>query len=158
MRAKGVRAGEPWHGASPAALPAIMSHHVSVYLEESSFDHATSSVKRHLAPLRMLAFFGQVAWKERAGDWWAALAVPEVVALGVLVLAVVYWLNQYGLPTLPPGRPKVSSRETYGPAHGGVWRPAPNNCQSGNQEVIPGLFLSARSYQSMSRADGHRAV
>src|SRR4051794_23067132 len=35
-----------------------------------------------------------------------------------------------GLPPLPPGRPKVSigdsRRETYGPAHGGVWRPAPN--------------------------------
>jgi hypothetical protein len=45
----------------------------------------------------MLAFFGQVARQERAGGWWTALAVSEVVALGVGVLAGIYWLNQYAV-------------------------------------------------------------
>ena len=49
--------------------------------------------------LAMLAFFGQVAWQERSGGWWTALAVSEVVALGVVVLAGVYWLNQYVVRT-----------------------------------------------------------
>ncbi len=47
--------------------------------------------------LAMLAFFGQAAWKEREGGWWTALAVSAVVALGVGVLAGVYWLNQYAV-------------------------------------------------------------
>ncbi len=45
----------------------------------------------------MLAFFGQGAWQERAGGWWTALAFSVATALGVLVLGVVYWLNQYAV-------------------------------------------------------------
>jgi len=44
-----------------------------------------------------LAFIGQVAWQERSGGWWMALAVSEVVAIVVIVFAVVYWLNQYAV-------------------------------------------------------------
>ncbi len=53
----------------------------------------------YLLPLALscLAFFGQVAWQERSGGWWMALALSEVVALVVIVLAVVYWLNQYAV-------------------------------------------------------------
>jgi hypothetical protein len=47
--------------------------------------------------LAVMAFFGQVAWQKRAGGWWTALAVSLVVALGVSVLAGVYWLNQYAI-------------------------------------------------------------
>ena len=47
--------------------------------------------------LAMLAFFGQVAWQERAGGWWTVLSVSMVVTLGVGVLAGVYWLNQYAV-------------------------------------------------------------
>ena len=47
--------------------------------------------------LAMLAFFGQVAWQERAGGWWTALAVSEVVALGVGVLAGISWMNRYAV-------------------------------------------------------------
>lgn len=55
--------------------------------------------------LAMLAFFGQAAWQERSGGWWTALAVSEVVALGVFVLASVYWLNQHVVRTkLEPRR------------------------------------------------------
>ena len=43
----------------------------------------------------MLAFFGQGAWQERSGGWWTAIAFSEATGLGVLVLAVVYWLNKY---------------------------------------------------------------
>jgi hypothetical protein len=52
-----------------------------------------------LLPLALsgLAFFGQVAWQERSGGWWTALAVSEAVALVVIVLAAVYWLNQYAV-------------------------------------------------------------
>ncbi len=47
--------------------------------------------------LAMLAFIGQVAWQERSGGWWMALALSEVVALVVIVFVGVYWLNQYGV-------------------------------------------------------------
>src|SRR6478672_10647507 len=55
--------------------------------------------------------------EERAGNHFAEWSRPRPAL----------W---QGLPTLPPGRPEVSSpdsrRETCGPAHGGVGRPAPN--------------------------------
>jgi hypothetical protein len=47
--------------------------------------------------LSMLAFIGQVAWQERSGGWWTALALSEVVAIGVIVFAALYWLNQYAV-------------------------------------------------------------
>ena len=47
--------------------------------------------------LAMLAFFSQVAWENRSGGWWTALAVSEVVALGAGVLGGVYWLNRYAV-------------------------------------------------------------
>ena len=60
--------------------------------------------------LAMLAFFGQAAWQERSGGWWTALAVSEVVALGVVVLAGVYWLNQYVVRTdLEPRRRELEA-------------------------------------------------
>lgn len=58
----------------------------------------------------MLAFFGQVAWQERSGGWWTALAVSEVIALGVIVLAGVYWLNQYAVRSeLEPRRRELET-------------------------------------------------
>jgi hypothetical protein len=66
----------------------------------------------YLLPLALsiLAFFGQVAWQERSGGWWTALAVSEVVALGVIVLAVVYWLNQYAVRSdLEPRRRELET-------------------------------------------------
>jgi len=53
----------------------------------------------YLLPLAIsaLAFSGHVAWQERAGGWWTALAVSIVVALVVAVFAGVYWLNQYAV-------------------------------------------------------------
>jgi hypothetical protein len=53
----------------------------------------------YLLPLALpfLAFFGQGAWQERSGGWWTALVILEAVALGVIVLAGVYWLNQYAV-------------------------------------------------------------
>jgi site-specific recombinase XerD len=43
-----------WAAARNLGLPAIKSYHVSAYLEELSLDLAASSVKQHLATLRML--------------------------------------------------------------------------------------------------------
>ncbi len=47
--------------------------------------------------LSMLAFFGQVAWRERSGGWWTALVASVVVVFVVIVFAGVYWLNQYAV-------------------------------------------------------------
>jgi len=65
-----------------------------------------------LLPLALsgLAFFAQVAWQARSGGWWAALAVSEVVALLLIVLAVVYWLNQHAVRTeLEPRRRELEA-------------------------------------------------
>jgi hypothetical protein len=60
--------------------------------------------------LSMLAFIGQVAWQERSGGRWTALAVSVVVALGVVVLAAVYWLNQYAVRSeLEPRRRELET-------------------------------------------------
>ncbi len=52
-----------------------------------------------LLPLALpgLVFFGQVAWRERSGGWWTALAVSVVAAILVIVLGGVYWLNQFAV-------------------------------------------------------------
>jgi hypothetical protein len=66
----------------------------------------------YLLPLALagLAFFGQVAWQERSGGWWTALAVSEVVAFGGLVLAGIYWLNQYAVRSeLEPRRRELET-------------------------------------------------
>jgi hypothetical protein len=47
--------------------------------------------------LAILPFLSQVAWQERSGGWWMALALSEVVALVVIVLGGVYWVNQYAV-------------------------------------------------------------
>jgi hypothetical protein len=47
--------------------------------------------------LAALAFFGQTAWRERSGGWWSALAFSTVVALVIVVLLAVYWINQFAL-------------------------------------------------------------
>jgi hypothetical protein len=53
----------------------------------------------YLLPLAlpMLAFVGQVAWRERSGGWRTALAAAGVVALGAVVFVGVYWLNRYAV-------------------------------------------------------------
>lgn len=43
-----------WAEAKGLTLPAIKSYHVSAYLAELAADHATPTVKQHLATLRML--------------------------------------------------------------------------------------------------------
>ena len=50
----------------------------------------------YLLPIALpaLAFFGQSAWKERAGGWWTALALGGAAAVAGIILAGVYWLNQ----------------------------------------------------------------
>lgn len=44
--------------------------------------------------LSLLAFFAQTFWQARAGGWWTLLAAALAVAVGVVVFASVYWLNQ----------------------------------------------------------------
>ena len=43
-----------WTHAKGLSLPAIRSYHVSAYLAELAADHATPTVKQHLAAIRML--------------------------------------------------------------------------------------------------------
>src|SRR4051794_146107 len=43
-----------WTARKRLSLPAIKSYHVSAYLAELAADHATPTVKQHLATLRML--------------------------------------------------------------------------------------------------------
>jgi len=65
-----------------------------------------------LLPLALsgLAFIAQVAWQERSGGWWTAVGASEVVGIGVIVLAVVYWLNQYAVRSeLEPRRRELES-------------------------------------------------
>ena len=66
----------------------------------------------YLLPLALsiLAFFGQIAWRERSGGWWTVLAVSGLVALGIVVFAAVYWLNQYAVRSeLEPRRQELES-------------------------------------------------
>jgi hypothetical protein len=53
----------------------------------------------YLLPLALsfLAFIGQGAWQERSGGWWTALAISEVVTIGGIVFAGIYWVNQYAV-------------------------------------------------------------
>ena len=60
--------------------------------------------------LAFLAFFGQAAWQERSGGRWTALAISIVVALGGIVFAAIYWLNQYSVRTeLEPRRRELET-------------------------------------------------
>ncbi len=60
--------------------------------------------------LPLLAFFGQVAWQERSGGWWTAIAMSGGVALGVIVFAGIYWLNQYAVRSdLEPRRRELET-------------------------------------------------
>jgi hypothetical protein len=67
----------------------------------------------YLLPLAlpMLAFFGQVTWRTRAGGLWAALVgLSGVLALVVVIFAGVYWLNQYAVRAeLEPRRQKLEA-------------------------------------------------
>jgi membrane protein YdbS with pleckstrin-like domain len=57
-----------------------------------------------------LAFIGQVTWQERSGGWWMALAASIVVAIVVIVLAGVYWLNLYAVRcSLDPWRRELET-------------------------------------------------
>ena len=57
-----------------------------------------------------LAFCGQVAWQERSGGWWTALAASIVVGLVVLVFGGVYWVNQYAVrAALEPRRRELET-------------------------------------------------
>jgi hypothetical protein len=53
----------------------------------------------YLLPLALplLAFFGQIAWRQRSEGWRAAVATSVAVALVAVVFAGVYWLNQYAV-------------------------------------------------------------
>jgi hypothetical protein len=58
----------------------------------------------------MLAFFGQLGWNMRAGGWLTALAVAGLVALGVLILAFVYRVNQHAVRSeLEPRRQELEA-------------------------------------------------
>jgi hypothetical protein len=62
--------------------------------------------------LPMLAFFGQVTWRAQSGGWWTALAAFGVlVAFGVvIILAGIYWLNQYAVrSSLEPRRRELET-------------------------------------------------
>jgi hypothetical protein len=66
----------------------------------------------YLLPLAlpMLAFFGQLGWNMRAGGWLTALAVAGLVALGVLILAFVYRVNQHAVRSeLEPRRQELEA-------------------------------------------------
>jgi hypothetical protein len=60
--------------------------------------------------LAFLAFFGQAAWQERSGGRWTALAISIIVALGGIVFAAIYWLNQYSVHSeLEPRRRELET-------------------------------------------------
>src|SRR4051794_4368666 len=60
--------------------------------------------------LAMLAFFAQVALRERAGGWWSVLSVTMAVALGAGGLAGVYRLNLYAIRSeLEPRRRELET-------------------------------------------------
>jgi hypothetical protein len=69
----------------------------------------------YLLPIALakLAFVGHDAWDGRSGGWWMLLAMSEVLGLGVLVIAGVYWLNQYVVRTdLEPRRRELEAMLT----------------------------------------------
>ena len=71
-----------WAEAKGLPLPAIKSYHVSAYLAELAADHATPTVKQHLASLRMLfdwLIVGQVIDRNPAA---AVRAAKHVVKKG----------------------------------------------------------------------------
>jgi hypothetical protein len=53
----------------------------------------------YLLPLALpiLAFFGQVSWRERSGGWPTALALSISVALVAAVFAFIFWLNRHAV-------------------------------------------------------------
>lgn len=58
----------------------------------------------------MLAFFGQAAWRERGGGWWAVLAVSMATIPLMALFVGVYWLNLYAVRTvLEPRRRELSA-------------------------------------------------
>jgi len=66
----------------------------------------------YLVPLApaILAFSGQVAWRERSGGWLTALVIGAVVTMVVIVFAGVYWLNQYAVRSeLEPRRQELEA-------------------------------------------------
>jgi hypothetical protein len=66
----------------------------------------------YLLPLILpsLAFIGQVAWRERSGGWWTALAATVVVMVVAVVFAGIYWLNQYAVrAALGPRRQELEA-------------------------------------------------
>jgi hypothetical protein len=66
----------------------------------------------YLMPLAVsaLPFISQVAWQVRSGGWWTALSLSMVVAMFVIVLAVIYWLNQYSVRSeLEPRRRELAA-------------------------------------------------
>jgi hypothetical protein len=58
----------------------------------------------------ILAFFGQVSWRERAAGWLTALVTAGAVTVVVIVFAGVYWLNQYAVRSeLEPRRRELET-------------------------------------------------
>jgi hypothetical protein len=81
--------GEPLRQCVQSSL-ALLEHQVS--LLRNVFWWALLPLTLAIVP-----FLGQVAWQERSGGWWMALALSEVVALVVVVFGGVYWVNQYAV-------------------------------------------------------------
>jgi len=55
--------------------------------------------------LSMLAFFCQVGWNVRAEGWRAAVFTAVLIGVATIIMAGVYWLNQYAVRTeLEPRR------------------------------------------------------
>jgi hypothetical protein len=66
----------------------------------------------YLLPIALpfLAFSGHVAWQERSGGWWTALGASGVVAIGLIVFAGIFWLNQCAVRcTLEPRRRELEA-------------------------------------------------
>jgi hypothetical protein len=58
----------------------------------------------------MLAFFGHVAWRGRAGGWMTAVALLGPVTVAAAIFAGVYWLNRYAVrSSLEPRRRELET-------------------------------------------------
>jgi hypothetical protein len=92
------------HKRQPAGTGDPLRQHVASSLAE--VEHQIWLLRNvfwwYLLPpaLALLAFISQLAWHLRSGDWWTAFAVVGAVALLVLFVAGVYWLNLYAVRSL----------------------------------------------------------
>jgi hypothetical protein len=102
------------HRRQPPGPGEPLRRHVETSLAQ--VDHQIRLLRHvfwwYLLPIAVpfLAFLVQVAWQERSGGWWTALAASEAFAIGAVVLAVIYWLNQYAVRSeLEPRRRELQA-------------------------------------------------